>query len=107
MWERGYLVGRIREKVEPVLGLVECLGEEDEIGAVGRGGLDVHAAQPDVLGVNALGLWMGEEILPRMCWMEEKQHAFDNCTSFRILSYNYLNSPPHPHTKIKWEYTHT
>jgi hypothetical protein len=53
--------------------LVEGLGEEDEIGAVGCGGLDVDAAELDVFGVDAFGLWVGEEVLPRMWWMEEKE----------------------------------
>ena len=73
MWGEGYLVRWIGEEVEPILGLVECFGEEDEVGAVGGGGLDVHASQFDVFGVDAFRFWVGEGVLPRMCWIVEKQ----------------------------------
>jgi hypothetical protein len=56
----------VGEEGEPVLDLVEGFGEEDEVGAIGSGGLDVHPSQLDVLGINAFGLCMEGRLLPRM-----------------------------------------
>lgn len=53
--------------------MVEGFGEEDEIRAVGGGGLDVDASEFDVFGVDAFWFWVGEGVLPRMWWMEEKE----------------------------------
>lgn len=66
-----YFVGGVGEEVEPVLSLVECLGEEDEVGAVVGRGLDVDASELDVLGIDAFGFLLRVEVLPRMWWMAE------------------------------------
>ena len=66
-----YFVGGVGEEVEPVLSLVECLGEEDEVGAVVGRGLDVDASELDVLGIYAFGFLLRVEVLPRMWWITE------------------------------------
>ena len=72
------------EEVEPALDLVEGFGEEDEIGAVLLGGLDLHASQAHILRVDVLGFWIEGNILPRMWWMVEK--AFRRAVKQRIIS---------------------
>jgi hypothetical protein len=67
----GYFVEGVGEEVEPVFHLVEGLGEEDEVRTVLCGGFDMHASELDVLGVDALGLYLGTGLLPRMWLMTE------------------------------------
>lgn len=69
--KRGYFVGWIGEEVEPILGLVERLREEDKVGTVVGGGLDVDASELDVLRLNALGFLLRVGVLPRMWWITE------------------------------------
>lgn len=71
--EWWYFIGGVGEEVKPIFCLVEGFGEEDEIGAVDRGGLDVYASEFDVFGVDTFGFWVGGGLLPRMWWMEEKE----------------------------------
>lgn len=47
-----YFVVGVAEEVEPVFGLVEDLGEEDEGWTVRSGGFDVDASKLDVFGVD-------------------------------------------------------
>lgn len=53
-----YFVGGVGEELEPVLGLVEDFGDEDEGGTVGSRGLDVDASEFDLTRVDEAGLWL-------------------------------------------------
>ena len=66
-----YFVGWVGEEVEPILGLVECLREEDKVRTVVCGGLDMDASELHVFGVDALGFLLRVGVLPRMWWITE------------------------------------
>ena len=88
-----YFVGGVAEEVEPVFGLVEGFGEEDQVGAVCGGGLDVHAAEFDVARVDELRFWMGGWVLPRMWVMVEKEKRVDRRRIINNVNINYQLGP--------------
>ena len=68
-----YFVLGIAKKAKPILDLVECFREEDEIGTIIGGGFDVHASKFDTFCIYELRFWICFDVLPRMCVMVENR----------------------------------
>ena len=78
---KGYSVPGVEEEGDPVFCLVEDFGEEDEVGSVIGGGLDVDASQLHILRAGQFGLYISWFLLPLMCLMVEN----GDLTRFRKL----------------------
>ena len=51
---RKYFIDRVAEEAEPVLCLVKCFREEDEVGTVAGCGFNVDSPQLDIFAVDQL-----------------------------------------------------